>query len=249
MAHERQPGELGAALVRGQTDPMNLRLRDNLESVRTNIADALRRSGRAPHSVRLVAVTKRRSLDHVLALHSLGVGEFGENYPQELWEKAVARPDLNWHLIGHLQGKKVARTAPLVRMIHGVDSLKLLNALDSHAATLPHPPEVLLQVNVSGEASKHGWSIDGLLADLPGIAACRSIPIVGLMTMAPLGTEGDAARPTFAGLRELSTQLAQRLQFPLPQLSMGMSGDYVEAVEEGATIVRVGSALFEGVDP
>ena len=228
---------------------MNDRLRENLESVQSAIADAARRSGRPANAVRLLAVTKRRSLDHIRSLHELGVRDFGENYPQELWEKAAALPELAWHLIGHLQGKKVARTLPLVRMIHGVDSLKLLKALDAIAATLPNPPEVLLQINVSGEESKYGWSIDGLFADLPAIRECRSIPIVGLMTMAPFGTDAASARPTFVLLRETANRFAERADLFLPHLSMGMSNDFVTAIEEGATIVRVGSALFEGVDP
>lgn len=228
---------------------MNPRLRDNLDSVRSAIAEAAKRSGRTADSVKLVAVTKRRSLDHVKALHDLGVRDFGENYPQELWEKAEVLPDLGWHLIGHLQGKKVAKTVPLIKMIHGVDSAKLLRAIDALAPTLANPPEVLLQVNVSDEASKHGWSVDGLFADLSAIRECRSIPIVGLMAMAPFGTDVETSRPTFVRLRETARRFSEASGLALPHLSMGMSNDYLTAIEEGATIVRVGSALFEGVDP
>jgi PLP dependent protein len=225
------------------------RLLENLESVRSAIDDACRRSGRVPDSVTLVAVTKRRSIDLARRLLALGVTALGENYPRELWEKAddLADGSVRWHLIGHLQGNKLARTAPLVHMIHSVDSLKLLRALNS--ANLPAPPQVCLQVNCSGEASKHGWSPLGLIADAEEIARCPHVPIVGLMTMAPLGTNDESARPSFVLARELRGQLAERSGLALPHLSMGMSGDFRAAIEEGATLVRIGSALFEGLDP
>ncbi len=223
-------------------------LRENLELVRSEIARAALRSGRDPSAITLVAVTKRRSLDLVRDLSTLGVRDFGENYPQELWEKVAALSDLDarWHSIGHLQGNKVARTVPLVRMIHGVDSSKLLRAID--ALNLADSPEVCLQVNCSGEASKYGWSADGLLADADLIASCKNVPIVGLMTIAALGTDGESARSTFVQARELRNQLRDRTGLPLLHLSMGMSGDYAAAIEEGATLVRIGSALFEGLD-
>jgi pyridoxal phosphate enzyme (YggS family) len=227
------------------------RLSENLESVRTAIAEAASRAGRPPEEIRLVAVTKRRGGDLVRALSALSVTDFGENYPQELWEKVESLADLpvRWHLIGHLQGNKAKRTLPMVRMIHGVDSLKLLRTLDDLAADLPEPPAVCLQVNGSGEESKHGWSPDALLADAPAIASFRSIPIVGLMTMAGYDTDNETARPTFVLVRELRDRLRELTGLPLPHLSMGMSNDFVAAVEEGATLVRVGSALFEGIDP
>lgn len=226
-------------------------LRCNLESVRDRIAEASRRAGRSPDSVRLVAVTKRRSPAITAALADLGVRDLGENYPQELWRKAaeVARPGLRWHLIGHLQSNKARRTLPLAAMIHGVDSLKLLQTLDALAADLPNPPPVCLQVNTSGEVSKHGWDAESLQADAEAIAACRRIPIVGLMTMAALGTDAATARPSFARLRAIRDVVRARSGLPLPELSMGMSNDFETAIEEGATLVRVGSLLFEGVAP
>lgn len=227
------------------------RLSENLERVRSTIADHARSSGRDPSEIALVAVTKRRRVEVVRTLHGLGVSAFGENYPQELWEKVDALADLNaqWHLIGHLQGNKIKKTLPTVRMIHGVDSLKLLKALDDLASTEPNPPSVCLQVNGSGEASKHGWSAEALMLDADAIAACRAIPIVGLMTIAGYDTDAETARPTFAMVRQLRDRLRERTGLALPQLSMGMSNDYTSAVEEGATMVRVGSSLFEGVDP
>lgn len=225
------------------------RLRENLDEVRHAIASASRRSGRDPRAVTLVAVTKLRPAEWVRALIGLGVADLGENYPQELWAKVaeIADPAVRWHLIGHLQGNKAGRTVPMVRMLHGVDSLKLLRQLDGLASRTADPPSALLQVNTSHEPSKHGWSPEGLLADVEDIAACRHLPIRGLMTMAALGTTPERARPSFARLRELREELRRRTDLPLDELSMGMSNDYVAAIEEGATIVRVGSALFEGV--
>jgi pyridoxal phosphate enzyme (YggS family) len=228
------------------------RLAENLESVRTNIRDAARRSGRDESLITLVAVTKRRSETLVRGLSEIGVTDFGENYPQELWEKVQGLAGLpaRWHLIGHLQGNKAKKTLGLVRWIHGVDSLKLLKTLDGLAAEMDSPPpSVCLQLNASNEESKHGWTPEGLLADAEAIAACRAIPIVGLMTMAAYGTDAETARPSFALTRSVRDQLLERTGLPLKHLSMGMSNDYEAAIEEGATLVRVGSALFEGLDP
>jgi len=225
------------------------RIRENLAEVRGRIVAAAARAGRDPASVTLVAVTKRNPPEMVRPLVDLGVGDLGENYPQELWDKAEALGGLavRWHLIGHLQGNKAKKTVPLVRMIHGVDSLKLLRALDDLAPTLGGaPPAVCLQVNASGEESKHGWDPGSILGDGDAIAACRRMPVVGLMTIAGYGTTDDEARPTFAGLRELRDRLRVATGLELPCLSMGMSGDYEAAIEEGATHVRVGSALFAG---
>jgi pyridoxal phosphate enzyme (YggS family) len=225
------------------------RLRDNLASVRGQIADAARRAGRAPDAVRLVAVTKRCPLDVARALVALGQHDLGENYPQELWRKAdaLAGTPARWHLIGHLQSNKARRTYPLVRLVHSVDSLKLLRLLDELAAATHDPAQVYLQVNCSGEVSKHGWTPEGLLADAEVVASCGRIPIKGLMTMAALDAPAEAARPAFRLLRETRDRLRERAGMPLPELSMGMSNDYRVAVDEGATLVRIGSALFEGV--
>ena len=227
------------------------RLRGNVQAVRDRVAAAARRSGRRPEQVALVAVTKASPVEWVRPLVELGVTDLGENYPQELWRKAAAVADLpvRWHLIGHLQTNKARRTLPLVRWIHAVDSPKLLGVLDALAGAVGSPPRALLQVNASGEATKHGWSPESILADADAIAACRSLPIVGLMTLAAPGPSAESARPAFARLREVRDRLRARTGLPLDELSMGMSGDYEVAVEEGATCVRIGSALFEGVGP
>ncbi len=229
------------------------RIRHNWDAVQQRIAEAAQRSGRRADAVRLVAVTKKSPLDWIRPLVECGARDLGENYPQELWRKAEALADLGdsvrWHLIGHLQSNKVKKTLPLVRMIHSVDSLKLLGSLDLAAQALDNPPAVCLQVNTSAEESKHGWTEDQISSDAEAIAACRAIPVVGLMTMAALGTTADTARVSFSRLRALAEKLRGQTGLPLPELSMGMSSDFEAAVEEGATLVRVGSALFEGVGP
>ncbi|HKI19766.1 MAG TPA: YggS family pyridoxal phosphate-dependent enzyme [Isosphaeraceae bacterium] len=229
------------------------RIRHNFETVQRLIAEAARRSGRSADAVRLVAVTKKRPPESIRALVACGARDLGESYPQELWSKIEALADLDvsvrWHLIGHLQSNKVKKTLSKVRMIHSVDSLNLLRVLDKSAQGLSDPPAVCLQVNTSGEASKHGWTIEQILSDAASIAACRTIPIVGLMTMAAMGTTAETARPSFVRLRELRDALRLLTDLPLAELSMGMSNDFEAAIEEGATLVRVGSALFEGVEP
>jgi pyridoxal phosphate enzyme (YggS family) len=226
-------------------------LRTNLDAVRERIAAAARRSGRGPADVTLVAVTKRNPPELARALVELGIGDLGENYPQELWAKvdALTGAAVRWHLIGHLQGNKAKRTFPMVRLLHAVDSLKLLRTLDDLAAGVVDPPSACLQVNTSGEPAKHGWSTEAILEDAEAIAACRALPVVGLMTMAALDTTAETARPSFVRLRQVRDALRERTGLALDALSMGMSSDFETAIEEGATLVRVGSALFEGVVP
>jgi PLP dependent protein len=227
------------------------RLHRNLQSVQSRIAAAAKRSGRDPASVTLVVVTKRTPVELVAPLVACGVQNLGENYPQELWKKVEALGGLattvRWHLIGHLQGNKARRTLPLVRMIHAVDSLKLLQTLDALAKDQDDPPSVCLQVNTSAELTKHGWSPAEFPIDAEAIADCRRIPVVGLMTMAALGATPAEAHASFAQLRHVQAMLRDRTGLALPELSMGMSADFEEAIEEGATLVRVGSAVFEGI--
>jgi hypothetical protein len=224
-------------------------LRHNLDSVHHRIAEAARRSGRATDDVTLVVVTKRHPVEVVRPLVALGALDLGENYPQELWKKvdSLTDPAVRWHLIGHLQSNKIKRTVPLVDMIHAVDSLRLLQGLDAFAAEGRPSPAVCLQVNTSNEPAKHGWSPDEILADAEAIAACRNLRVAGLMTMAALDTTSETARPSFVLLRDVRDRLRTRSGLRLEQLSMGMSNDFETAIEEGATIVRVGSAIFEGV--
>lgn len=249
-------GGLGAWRVRLHTGVMNgERLAANLQSLRERMAAAARRAGREPSSVRLVAVTKRTPVAWARELIRLGQVDLGENYPQHLWQKAAevaVEPGARWHLIGHLQTNKVRRTLPLVWMMHGVDSWRLLRAVDDEAARHTdrnEPLRVLLQVNVSGEASKHGWEPEAIEAEADRLATqVRHVSVVGLMGMAALqGT--PPARDSFRTLRELRDRLRARTGLGLEELSMGMSEDFEVAIEEGATWVRVGSSLFEGLVP
>jgi len=226
------------------------RLAANRRSVLDRMAAACGRVGRDAAGATLVAVTKMARTEWIQALVELGQNELAENRPQQLAERAaqVAGP-VHWHLIGHLQRNKARRTLPLVAMIHSVDSLRLLTTLDQLASELNLHPRVLLEVNVSGEASKDGFPREELLAAWDHVLNCGHVRVEGLMTMAPLSEKPNDARPTFAGLRELRDELRSRSSsdVPLPHLSMGMSGDFEVAIEEGATLVRVGSALFDGL--
>lgn len=228
-------------------------LEKNLRSVQERIDRAATRSGRSPEAITLVAVTKRTPESWARSLLTLGQQDLGENYPQELWSKADALADLpetRWHLIGHLQSNKLKRTLPIVTMIHAVDSLKLLTAIGEMMNQAPRLRRICLQVNMSGEESKHGWGESSILADAEAIAAVIEkyrLPVTGLMTMAGYGTDPETARPAFIALRLLADKLSARMGRPLTDLSMGMSGDFESAIEEGATFVRVGSLLFEGL--
>jgi PLP dependent protein len=218
---------------------------DNLAKVRQAISEAERAAGRPDGSVQLVAVTKTHSVDVIQEAIDAGQLIFGENRVQEARAKI---PELSsrvqWHLIGHLQSNKVRIALPLFQLVHGVDSVELLTDIDRIAAELGLFPRVLLQVNVAGEASKFGFSPAKLVEQIETIAACKRANIEGLMTIPPLALSAEHSRRYFAALRELRDQLARESGFALPELSMGMSGDYQVAIAEGATIVRVGTAIF-----
>jgi pyridoxal phosphate enzyme (YggS family) len=202
--------------------------------------------------VTLIAVTKYAELDWVRALIDLGVADLGESRPPQLIARAEQLPlDVRWHQIGHLQRNKADILLPVIERIHSVDSLRLIEHLAKSATKLGCRPRILLEVNVSGEASKDGFKVDELVAAWPLILAHDSVCIEGLMTMAPLDADPDAARPAFRRLRELRNRLRETSggRCSLPDLSMGMSGDFEIGIEEGATLIRVGSSLFEGLAP
>ena len=232
--------------MRGMTD----RLADNLLQVTAEIATACSRAGRSPNDVTLVAVTKYAELGWVRQLVELGACNLGESRPQQLLERSEQLPiDVRWHLIGHLQRNKVKSVLTRTALIHSVDSLRLLERISALAGELSLRPRVLLEINVSGEASKGGLSVSELTAQWEIIQAVPNVDIAGLMTMAPLSDDPVASRPVFRALRLLRDELAARAVVPiqLTELSMGMSGDFAVAIEEGATLVRIGSRLFEGL--
>lgn len=229
-------------------------LTDRIAAVRARIAAACARVGRDPAGVTLVAVTKTVSPTVAAFLPDLGVPDLGESRPQELWRKAEALKGLpvRWHLIGHLQRNKVERTLPLVHLIHSIDSLRLLEAVADAARKRGSCPPILLQVNASREEQKHGFDFDELVREVPRIvAATAELDIAGLMGMAAYADDPEQARPTFRELREFRDRLRAEPWLairPLTHLSMGMSGDFEVAVEEGATLVRVGTTLFDGLE-
>ncbi|MEL7500247.1 MAG: YggS family pyridoxal phosphate-dependent enzyme [Planctomycetota bacterium] len=227
------------------------RFRENLEQVRQRIADAAARSGRTADDVTLVGVTKYVDAETTRQFVQAGCRCLGESRPQQLWDKSAALADLSieWHMIGHLQRNKVKRTLESVSLIHSVDSLRLLKAINRLAQEQQLVASVLLEINVSGESAKHGFqSIDELKSVVDASAEMENVKVDGLMAMAGLQGTLDDARREFVCLREMKNELTD-LGLPpnveLRQLSMGMSGDFEVAIEEGATIVRVGSALFQ----
>ncbi len=223
-------------------------LMERFDLVRENIYAAAERAGRSPDDVELVAVSKKHPVESVSeAFQEAGQELFGESRVQEALVKIPALPSrLRWHFIGHLQANKVRKALPCFELIHGIDTVDIARDVDRVAAEMGLFPRVLLEVNVSGEGSKHGFTPEGLERELEGLLALPRIQVEGFMTMAPLVKEAEAARPYFTKLRELRDRLAGQVGIPLATLSMGMSGDYEVAVEEGATLVRVGSALFGG---
>lgn len=227
-------------------------LSKNLHRVRKRIAAACARAGRAPDEVTLIAVTKDAELDWVRGLIDLGVIDLGESRPQQLVARAEQFPStVCWHQIGHLQRNKADILLPVADRIHSVDSLRLIEHLAKRATKLGCRPRILLEVNVSGEASKDGFKVEELLAAWPLILEHGSLMIDGLMTMAPHEDDPEAARPAFRGLRELRDRLRDSSggRDLLSDLSMGMSGDFEIGIEEGATLIRIGSSLFEGLTP
>jgi pyridoxal phosphate enzyme (YggS family) len=225
-------------------------LQQRLEAVEAHIEAACRRAGRTRSQVSLIAVTKSAPDAVLPLLPELGLRFLGENRPQELWRKAtILTGGVNWHMIGHLQRNKVLRTLPLISLIHAVDSVRLLQAIDEAAAGLGRCTDLLIEVNTSGEESKHGFAPGAVPALAENVHNLDHVRILGLMTMAAPADDPEQCRPSFALLRNLRDQLKPLLseRHPCTELSMGMSGDFEVAIEEGATLVRIGSALFDGL--
>lgn len=228
------------------------RIAENVAGVRQAIADAAARSGRRAEDVTLIAVSKYVGVTEIDALLAAGCRDLGENRPQDLWRKAEQLRDrpIRWHMIGHLQRNKARRTLPLVTLLHAGDSWRLLEAAAQHLQQSGRLLDVLIEVNVSGDVSKTGFGPEDVEPLLPQIAQLPHLRVRGLMAMARWGGTLDDARRDFVRLRELRDRLAASCppEISLHQLSMGMSGDFEVAIEEGATLVRVGSALYEGVE-
>jgi pyridoxal phosphate enzyme (YggS family) len=225
----------------------------NLAEVRERIAEATRRANRQPGEVTLVAVTKGHPAYAIRTLLDLGVEHIGESYVDEATAKQDALVDaqLTWHMIGHVQSRKAAAVAGRFQLVHSLDSLKLAQRLDRFAVEAGRKLPVLLECNVGGESSKQGWAVsdkkgvDAFVQDVQVIASMQNLEVRGLMSMAPIVEQADAARPYFARTRKLAADLADRFpQARWSELSMGMSDDYEAAILEGATLVRIGTAIL-----
>ena len=225
-------------------------LRGNLEGVRGRIAAACARVGRKPEEVRLVAVTKSVGPEAIRALQALGVTDIGENRVQEALgkhETLGGSLGLRWHMIGHLQTNKVRHALRIFEMIHSVDSVHLAAEIDRRAEVPGLIVPILIEINASGEESKFGVQPAQLSSLLDGILALSHVRVEGLMTMAPFVEDPETVRPVFAALRELAAKARSATGLPMPHLSMGMTQDFEVAIEEGATMVRIGTALFKGL--
>lgn len=234
-------------------------IEDNIQQVRETIVAACARVGRNPDKVTLVAVSKRKPIEAIVAAAEAGVQHFGENRVEEASEKIpTVRPRLpetiTWHMIGNIQSRKVKQILPLFQVVQSVDRPKIAEKLSELAQEIGVHVPILLEVNLSGEESKHGFAVQGWQRDsqkrdifwneVRSIAKLPNLELRGLMTMAPFYEDRERTRPTFAGMVELQEALRASLGLSLPDLSMGMTNDYPVAVEEGATIIRVGTAIF-----
>jgi len=220
----------------------------NLQSVRSRLDAAARRASRDPSTIRLIAVSKTFTADHVRVAHTAGQLDFGENKVQEGLQKIEGTADIKirWHLIGHLQSNKAKRAATAFACIHSVDSMELLRKIDAAAADSGAAPDLLVQVDLAGEETKFGATVDEARRIVEAGSSLRAARVTGLMLIPPWNEDQEQTRPWFVRLRELrDSWLAEGLPpASLAQLSMGMSHDFEAAIEEGATMIRVGTAIF-----
>src|SRR5882762_2836896 len=218
---------------------------ENLERVREQITQAAARAGHAVNDIELVAITKTHPTEKVREAVEAGHTVFGESRVQEARAKIPDLPsNLRWHFVGHLQKNKIRHALPLFEMIHSVDSLALAEDVNRIAEEDGLHPRVLLEVNVAGEGSKFGFDPEKLRAEMESLLALPRLSILGLMCIPPVAEEAEASRKYFVALRELRDRVQTEFHVDLAQLSMGMTQDYAVAVEEGATLVRVGTAIF-----
>ena len=229
------------------------RIVENWQRVNAEVAEAVRQAGRAADEVSIVGVSKYVDVDLTAQLFDAGCNSLGENRPQNLWGKAdaFARDDrqATWHLIGHLQRNKIRRTLPHITWLHSLDSLRLATALSEEAVAANVQLKVLLEVNATQDTTKTGLPISELLQVAQQLVNLPNLELRGLMAMCSLESAGDVARREFAEVRDLRDKIQTAIgsQVTLDQLSMGMSGDFREAIAEGSTMLRIGSVLFEGI--
>lgn len=226
-------------------------LAERTQQVKEALAEAARTAGRKTEDVSLVAVSKLHPASDIRALAETGQVDFGENYVQEAVGKQeeLADLDVRWHFIGGLQSNKAKFVAGNFALVHSVDSRKLANTLSNKALARDAVQDILLQVNIAGEEQKSGISVENLPELADAVMEMDGVRLRGLMTMPPFFDEPERARPVFARLRQLRDELEGQLGISLPHLSMGMTGDFVPAVEEGATLVRIGTRIFGARPP
>lgn len=231
----------------GEMKDANMYLKDNLEKVRREIEDTAGDCGRNPDEIKLLVVSKGRDVEKMKYLQELGLREFGENRVEELLEKKKLFDGIDWHFIGRLRSKYAKKVAGETILIHSADSVKLLKRIDAAAEGKGAIQEVLLQVNTSGEESKQGFDPEQIFSELDtaGITELKSVKISGLMTMAPFTDDEVVIRECFKKLAKLKDKMNSEFNLGMTELSMGMTNDYRIAIEEGATILRIGSLVFE----
>ena len=223
-------------------------LQKNLDKVEERIASSCEKVARKRNEVTLVGVSKTVDSSLAKLLMKKGIAHLGESRPQELWNKASHLPNAHWHFIGHMQRNKIDKTLPLIHLFHSVDSLRLLQALEGECQKQNLKLDFLLEVNISGEENKKGFDPALVLGLASELMALKHLQCQGLMGMAAYALEKEKCRPAFQLLRNTRDELSDLLGRKLPELSMGMSNDFEIAIEEGATLIRLGSILWEGLE-
>ena len=219
----------------------------NIKEVRNNIEAACKKAGRDPKEVTLICVSKTKPESDIVEAYDVGERDFGENKVQEMCQKAEdLKDDIRWHMIGHLQRNKVKYLTDSAYLIHSVDSKRLLEQIEKEYEKAGKEAHVLLEINVALEDSKFGYTCESVIEDLPYIETLKHVKVVGLMTVAPYTDDPENNRKYFKRLKELSVDIESKKynNISMDELSMGMTGDYMIAIEEGATLVRVGTGIF-----
>jgi pyridoxal phosphate enzyme (YggS family) len=222
------------------------RIKENLKKIRKNISQACNRVGRDPDSVKLLVASKYADSSQLKNIYGLGLREFGENRAQSLVEKyKEVDKDAIWHFIGHLQTNKIKKVVPIAECIHSIDSIRTVEALDMYCKKVNKIQKILIEINISGEESKHGLKTADVNNFFKDALKYSNVSIMGLMTMAPFAEDERTLRSVFKNLSSIKKELeAKNTNLKLAELSMGMSNDYIIAIEEGSTIIRIGSAIF-----